>query len=73
MNLDTLCSQLNASTDELGALATLSDAELSKLSAQLADAKVLQHKHVSDAFNQAIDQLPRLMRKPIQKMFEGLI
>lgn len=73
MNLDTLCSQLNATDEELAPLAVLSEEQRDRLSAQLASGKSIQHKHVSNAFSQAVEQLPRLMRKPILKMFKGLL
>lgn len=73
MNLETLSKQLSVSKAELGPLAVLSDEQLETLSSQLLNAKASQHKHVSDAFRQAVDQLPRLLRKPILKMFEGAL
>lgn len=73
MSLDRLCSQLRASEVELELLASLTEEQQEKLSVQLLNAKTVQHKHVSDAFQDAVGQLPRLMRKPLLKMFEGAL
>lgn len=73
MSLAKISQQLKLAESDLSALQQLTPEQQETLSQQLSRAKEIQHKHVKDAFFQAVDQLPRLMRKPILKMFEDLL
>lgn len=53
-------------------LEPLSGDEQEQLASQLRAARKAQHEHMVDATKAAVNQLPRLMRKPVMKMFEGL-
>lgn len=72
MSLDAIAKQLRVNTSQLDYLEPLSADELTTLQAQLADARKAQHAHVNEATKAAVNQLPRLLRKPVLKMFEGL-
>lgn len=71
MSLAKISQQLKLTESDLAALQQLNAEQQETLSQQLDRAKEIQHKHVKDAFFQAVNQLPRLMRKPVLKMFEG--
>lgn len=72
MSLDAIAKQLRVNDAQLDYLQPLSAEALSTLQVQLAQARKAQHAHVNEATRAAVDQLPRLLRKPVLKMFEGL-
>lgn len=72
MSLEAIAKPLRVAASELEHLEQLSEEELETLQRQLASARVAQHEHVQEATKAAVDQLPRLLRKPVLKMFEGL-
>lgn len=73
MALDKISTLLNVPEKELSALEALTAEQQATLATQLTQAKDLQHQHVRQAFLQAVEQLPRLVRKPVLKMFEGML
>lgn len=72
MSLEAIAKPLRVAATDIEYLEQLSSEELVTLQQQLAHARAEQHKHVRQATEAAINQLPRLMRKPVLKMFEGL-
>lgn len=66
-----LSSTLRCGEDELEYLQTLSDEQQQLLVNQLKNARVIQHDHVKNAAIDAINHLPRLLSKPLLKMFES--
>lgn len=72
MPLQEIAKPLRVNAAELDYLAPLSSDELETLQQQLRTARVEQHAHVREATQAAVNQLPRLLRKPVLKMFEGL-
>ena len=72
MSLDAIAKQLRVDSSQLNYLDGLSSDERATLQQQLASARKAQHAHVNEATRAAVEQLPRLLRKPILKMFEGL-
>lgn len=72
MSLEAIAKPLRAAVSDLEYLEQLNAEELATLQQQLSDARIAQHQHVREATEAAVYQLPRLMRKPVMKMFEGL-
>lgn len=72
MSLQAIAKPLRLEPAQLDYLAALNADELATLQQQLAVARRAQHAHVNDATRAAVNQLPRMLRKPVLKMFEGL-
>lgn len=65
-----LAKQLGGDESQLECLTALDEAQQQTLELQLQKARAIQHEHVRNAAVDAINHLPRLLRKPLLKMFE---
>jgi hypothetical protein len=72
MPISAISKSLRVESTKLDYLNALNEQELETLTTQLSKARKAQHAHVNEATRSAVDQLPRLLRKPVLKMFEGL-
>lgn len=64
-----LAKLLNVNERELAFLAALDDAALARLHDDVTRARDEHAKTLKHAMEQALDQLPRLLRIPIRKLF----
>lgn len=71
MSVSAIAKALRVQEQQLDYLNSLSEPELARLQQQLASARKAQHAHVHEATLAAVEQLPRLLRKPVLKMLEG--
>lgn len=66
-----LSAAMRSTEANLDYLAPLTAEQQDKLVEQLKEARRTQHAHVRAAAVDAINHLPRLLRKPLLKMFEA--
>lgn len=66
-----LTAALKSCEENVEYLTNLSCDQQAKLAEQLKHARSKQHAHVRCAAVDAINHLPRLLRRPLLKMFEG--
>jgi hypothetical protein len=66
-----LAAAMRSSEENLDYLAALSAEQQDQLVEQLDHARSAQHAHVRGAAVDAINHLPRILRKPLLKMFEA--
>lgn len=66
-----LVKVLQCSDSDLDYLSELEPAQQQMLLEQLEHARARQHEHVRQAGIDAVNHLPRLLRKPLLKLFES--